>query len=117
MQTKINSLPIVLDRKATFYEGVGDGDTDIFYNFDSDENIILTSDGTIVEYWIPPFFDDRCRPFSELQITLNISIKEFMEWTQSEDTFVDLILIDGDKIIVTITTQSDVIYDEVHSIR
>lgn len=117
MQTKINSLPIVLDRKATIYEGVGDGDTDIFHNIDSDDNVILTSDGTSVEYWFPPFFDDRRRPFSEIQVVLNISIKEFMEWTQGEDTFVDLILIDGDKIGVFITTQSDVIYDEVHTVR
>ena len=117
MHTKINSLPIVLDRKATIYEGVGDGDTDIFYDIDSDENVILTSDGTNVEYWLSPIFDDRRRPFSELQITLNISIKEFMELTQGEDTYVDLILVSGDKIGVVITTQNDVIYDEVHSLR
>ena len=117
MQTKINSLPIILDRKATIYEGVGDKDTDLFYDIDSDENVILTSDGTNVEYWISPFFDDRCRPFSEIQVVLNISIKEFMECTQGEDTYVDLILIDGGKIGVFITTQSDVIYDDVHSLR
>ena len=117
MQTKINSLPIVLDRKATVYEGVGDGDTDIFHIIDSDDNVILTSDGTNVEYWISPFFDDRRRPFSEIQVVLNISIKEFMERTQGEDTFVDLILVNGGKISVFITTESETIYDEVHTVR
>lgn len=117
MQNKINSLPIVIDRKASIYEGVGDGDTDIFHNIDSDDNVILTSDGTNVEYWISPFFDDRRRPFSELQIILNITVKEFMEFTQGEDTSVDLVLVNGGKIGVFITTESDVIYDEVHTVR
>lgn len=117
MQNMIISLPIVLNRKATIYEGVGDNDIDIFHDIDSDDKVILTSDGTNVEYWISPFFDDRRRPFSELQITLDISIKEFMEFSQGEDTYVDLVLVGGGKVGVFITTEHDVIYDEVHSVR
>lgn len=116
MNNKINSLPIVIDRKASFYEGVGDDPT-IFHNFDSDEKVTLCSDGTNVEYWTSPIFDDRRRPFSEIQIELNISAEEFMEWTQGEDTYVDLVLISPNKVGVFITTQHDVIYDEVHEVR
>lgn len=117
MCNKINALPITLDRKATIYEGVGDGDNDNFYNFDSDGNVILCSDGTNVEYWLSFFYDSRRRPFSNLQIELNLTVAEFMEWTQGEDTYVDLVLISPNKVGVFITTQHDVIYDEVHTIR
>ena len=117
MHNKINALPITLDRKATIYEGVGDGDIDIFHDFDSDDNIILCSDGTNVEYWLTFFVDDRRRPFSNLQIELNLSAAEFMEWTQGEDTYVDLVLIAPNKVGVFITTQHVVVYNEEHTIR
>ena len=117
MRNKINALPITLDRKATIYTG-GDGDPlDYFYDCDSDENVILCSDGTNVEYWLSFIFDDRRHPFSNLQIELNLTVAEFMEWTQGEDTYVDLVLISPNKVGVFITTQHDVIYDEVHTIR
>lgn len=116
MHNKINALPITLDRKATIYEGV-DGDSAIFHNFDSDDNVILCSDGTNVEYLLTFIFDDRRHPFSNLQIELNLTAAEFMEWTQGEDTYVDLVLISPNKVGVFITTQHDVIYDEVHTIR
>lgn len=115
MHNKISSLPITLDRKATIYSGA-DG-ADIFYDFDSDDNVILCSNGTNVEYCLTFFIDERRLPFSEIQIELNITAREFWEYTQGEDTFVDLILIDSNKVGVFITTQRDVIYDEVHTIR
>ena len=117
MHNKINALPIILDRKATIYEGVGDGDTDIFIDFDSDDPVTLTSDGSNVEYCLSPFFDERRLPFTELQIDLDISIREFLEYTDDEDTFVNLVLISPNKVGVSITTQYDVIYDEVHTVR
>ena len=116
MQTKINALPITLDRKATLYNGAGNGDNSCF-DLEFGDSVVLTSDGTNVEYWNGVFWDERRLPFSELQIELSISAEEFMEWTQGEDTFVDLILLDSNKVGVFITTQHDVIYDEVHTIR
>ena len=115
MRNKINSLPIILDRKASIYEGVGDHPY-TFVDEDSEDKVILCSDGTNVEYWLSFIFDERCRPFNELQIELDITIKEFMEFTQGEDTYVDLVLIGGNKVGVFITTQHEVIYDEVHTI-
>lgn len=114
MRDKINNLPIVLDRKATIYKGV-DGRDDYFID-DSDGNVILCSDGTNVEYWLSFIFDDRRRPLATIQIELNISIEEFLEYTRGDDTYVDLILISPNKVGVFITTQHDVIYDEVHTI-
>ena len=116
MHNKINALPITLDRKATIYEGVGDRDNDTFHIFDSDDNVTLCSDGTIVEYWLSFIFDERRPPLSNLQIELNLTVAEFMEWTQGEDTYVDLVLISPNKVGVFITTLHDVIYDEVHTI-
>lgn len=117
MIDKINALPITLDRKATIYTGTGDDPLNYFYDYDSDDNVILCSDGTNVEYWFSPFFDVRRHPFNNLQIELNLSVAEFMEWTQGEDTYVDLVLISPNKVGVFITTQHDVVYDEVHTIR
>ena len=116
MQTKINALPIVLDRKATIYEGYGDGDTS-YFDLEFNDKVILTSDGTNVEYWNGVFIDERHIPFSELQIELDITPEEFAEWTQGEDTFVDLVFTDAGHIGVFITTHHTVIYDEVHTIR
>lgn len=118
MTNTINSLPITLDRKATVYEGIDEKNSYLYQpDPDDNSNVILTSDGTNVEYWLSPFFDDRRRPLSALQIELNLTVKEFMEWTQGEDTYVDLILISPNKVGVFITSQHDVIYDEVHTIR
>lgn len=114
MHNKINALPITIDRKATFYKGVGDGD-DIF-DFESDDNVILCSDGTNVEYWLSPFFDERRLPYSQLQITLDITASEFWEYTRGEGTYVDLVLVAPNKVGVFITTQHDIIYDEVHEL-
>lgn len=116
MRTKITSLPILLDRKASIYTGVGDGDTDIFFGCIPDDNVLLTSDGSNVEFSNSTFVDFRRLPFTELQITLDITVEEFMELTQGEDTFVDIILT-NDKIRVTITTHHTVIYDKEHTIR
>lgn len=117
MRNKINALPIILDRKATIYTGCDDDSLIHFYDCDSDDNVILCSDGTNVEYWLSFIFDDRRRPFSALQIELNFTVAEFMEWTQGEDTYVDLILVAPNKVNVFITMESDIIYDEVHTIR
>lgn len=116
MHNKINSLPIVLDRKATIYDGAGDSPS-LFHDFDSDDNVTLCSDGTNVEYRLSFLFDDRRPPFSELQIELEITARELWEYTQGEDTYVDLVLVGPNKVGVFITTQHDVIYDEVHTIR
>lgn len=112
----INLLPITLDCKATVYEGVGDSGTDCF-DLEYGDKVILTSDGSNVEYWNGFFIDSRRLPLSELQIELSITPEDFMEFTHGEDTFVDLILIDANKLSVVITTQFDTIYDEVHTIR
>lgn len=116
MHNKINALPITLDRKATVYEGVGDNNTDCF-DLEYGDKVILTSDGSNVEYWNGIYIDDRHRPLSELQIELSITPENFMKFSHGEDTFVDLILIDSNKLSVVITTQFDTIYDEVHTIR
>lgn len=117
MYNKIDALPITLDRKATIYTGADDSLLNYFYDYDSDDNVILCSDGTNVEYCLSFIFDDRRLPFSNLQIELNLTVAEFMEWTQGEDTYVDLVLIAPNKVGVFITTQHDAIYDEVHTIR
>lgn len=116
MHNKINALPITLDRKATIYTGAAADPLNYFYDCDSDDNVILCSDGTNVEYWLSFIFDDRRHPFSNLQIELNLTVSEFMEKTLGEDTYVDLVLISPNKVGVFITTQHDVIYDEVHTI-
>ena len=109
MSTAINALPILLDRKATFY--LSDLNA-----FEDDCNIILATDGTNVEYITGHFYDFNRPPLNALQIELNMSVNEFMEWTQGEDTYVDLVLLRGGKIGVYITTQHDVIYDEQHEL-
>lgn len=116
MRNNISSLPIVVNRKATIYEGVG-GDCTTCFGLEFGGNVILTSDGTNVEYWNGIFFDERCIPSSELQIELDITTEEFMELTQGDDTYVDLILVDANHVLVFITTQNDTIYDKVHTIR
>lgn len=117
MRNKIISLPIVLDRKATVYEGSDEKDSFLFQpDPDDNSSVILTSDGTNVEYWLSPFFDVHRPPLSEIQIELNITVREFWEYTQGEDTYVDLVLIDAGKVGVFITTEHDVIYDEVHMV-
>lgn len=116
MQNKITSLPIILDRMATVYEGVGDCDTTCF-DLEYGDKVILTSDGSNVEYWNGIFIDVRIPPLSELQIELNITPEDFMKFTQGEDTFVNAILIGANKLSVIITTQYDTIYNEVHTIR
>lgn len=113
--TKVNALPIILDRKATFYEGDGT-DPEIFHSLDGDDKVILTSDGTKVEYWTSCFIDFKCPPLDAIQITLDITAKELDEWTHGEDTYVDLVLVAPNKIGVFITTLHDVIYDEVHTL-
>lgn len=115
MNITILDLPIVIDRKASIYQSVGINGTDLLIP-DYDANVILTSNGTVVEYWFSPA-TDPINALNELQIELNISVREFLEWTQGEDTYVDIILINPNKVGVFITTQHDVIYDEVHMIR
>lgn len=115
MRNSISYLPIVTDRKATIYKGVDCEDDTLFIN--PDDNVTLCTDGTNVEYWLSFIFDDRRRPFSELQIELNITVKEFLEHTQGDDTFVYLILTSPNKVRVSINTLHVTIYDEVHTIR
>lgn len=115
MHNKINSLPIVIDRKATIYNGVDNSLDDIDFNPDS--KVILCSDGTNVEYWLSFIFDDRRHPYSELQIELDITVDMFLEYTNGDDTYVNLVLDSANKVGVFITTQHDVIYNEVHTIR
>lgn len=117
MRDKINDLPIILGRKATFYEGVGDDECDVFHNFNLDDKVTLCSDGTHVEYQLSFLYDERRPPYSQLRTELDITIGEFMEYTQGEDTYVNIILVAPNKISISITTQHDVIYDEVHTIR
>ena len=116
MHNKISALPITLDRKATVYEGVGDEDTYMFID-DLGNNVTLCSDGTNVEYWLSFLFDSRRPPLPNLQIDLDITVEEFLECTQGQDTYVDLILVDANKVAVHISTQLDEIYNKVHTVR
>ena len=113
MYNTIFALPITLNRKPTIYTGA-DGDGDIFFN---DGNVILCSDGTNVELWDGIFFDTRRLPFSNLMIELDLTVTEFMELTEGENAYVDLVLFSPNMVSVFITTQHDVIYDEVHTLR
>lgn len=117
MHNKISQLPIALNRKATIYNGADVADSDIFYDFISDDNVVLCSDGTNVEYLLSFLIDERRLPFSELQIELAITARELWDYTQGEDTYVDIVLLTPNKVGVFITTQHDVIYDEEHTIR
>lgn len=108
MTTAINALPILLVRKATFNLPE--------LNAYEDCNIILATDGTNVEYITGHSYDFNCPPLNALQIELNMNVDEFMELTQGEDTYVDLVLLRGGKIGVYITTLHDVIYAEQHEL-
>lgn len=101
----INALPILLDRVVT-----------VRLPETSDSNVILATDGFIVEYITGCFDDCECPPPTALRIELNMTVTEFMEKTQGEDTYIDLILLSGGKFGVYITTQHDVIYDEQHEL-
>lgn len=111
MHTRINALPIVIDRKATIY---GEG-TD-WYIANPDNKVILTTDGTNVEYLTSSIIDFTNPPLNALQITLDMTVGEFEEWTQGQDTHVDITLLKGGKVGVYITTELDAIYDEVHDL-
>ena len=112
MTTLINALPIALDRKATIY---GEG-TD-WYTPVPDHKVILTTDGSNVEYLTSCIVDFSNPPFNALQITLDMTVAEFEEWTHGQDTYVDIVLLKGGKVGVFITTVSDVIYDEQHELN
>ena len=111
MQTLINALPIVIDRKATIY-----GEGSDWCIADPDQKVILTTDGTNVEYWLSFIADFINPPLNALQVTLNMTVAEFEEWTQGLDTYVDIVLLKDGKISVFITTEHDVIYDEKHDL-
>lgn len=111
MHTRINALPIAIDRKATIY-----GEGSDYYAVIPDENVILTTDGTNVEFWLSFIVDFTNPPLDALQIPLNMSNAEFVESTQGQDTFVDIILLKGGEVSVYIATEHETIYDEVHKL-
>lgn len=108
MTTAITALPILLDCTPSFYLPE--------LNMNEESNVILATDGTNAEYITGRFYDFDHLPLNTLQIELDMTVAEFMELTQGDDTYVDLVLLSGGKLGVYITTQHNVIYDEQHEL-
>ena len=135
MNNKINALPITLDREVKFYitetckliptihpshdnllnasYGTLTLSSQVTYP-DLERNVILTTDGSNVEFWDGFIVDERRPPLDSLRIDLRITFKELFTMAQSPRMFVDLIMVGGNKIRVTITTSHDTIYDQIH---
>ena len=139
MNNKINALPITLDREVKFYitetcnliptprvtihpssvnllnasYGTLALTSQVTYP-DLERNVILTTDGSNVEFWDGFIVDERRPPLDSLRIVLRITFKELFMMARTPRMFVDLIMVGGNKIRVTITTPHDTIYDRIH---
>ena len=139
MNNKINALPITLDREVKFYitetcnliphprvtihpshvnllNGVYGSlalTSQVTYP-DLERNVILTTDATNVDFWDGSIVDKRRPPLDTLRIDLHITFKELFKMSRTPQMFVDLIMVGGNKIRVTITTSHDTIYDRIH---
>lgn len=81
---------------------------------DLERNVILTTDGSNVEFWDGFIVDERRPPLDSLRIDLRITFEELFMMARTPRMFVDLIMVGGNKIRVTITTQHDTVYDRIH---
>ena len=81
---------------------------------DLEQNVILTTDGSNVEFWDGIIVDERHPPLDSLRIVLHITFKELFMMVQTPQMFVDLIMVGGNKIRVTITTPHFTVYDRIH---
>lgn len=81
---------------------------------DFERNVILTTDGSNVEFWDGFIVDERRPPLDSLRIDLRITFKELFKMARTPRMFVDLIMVGGNKIRVTITTPHDTVYDRIH---
>lgn len=79
-----------------------------------ERNVILTTDGSNVEFWDGFIVDERRPPLDSLRIELRITFKELFMMARTPRMFVDLIMVGGNKIRVTITTPHDTVYDRIH---
>lgn len=83
---------------------------------DLERNVILTTDGSNVEFWDGIIVDERRPPLDSLRIDLRITFKELFKMARSPRMFVDLIMVGGNKIRVTITTPHVTVYDRIHEV-
>ena len=142
MNNKIVTLPITIDREVKFYitethpspfisrsavcpftstshlggflNGVyGTLTSQVTYP-DLERNVILTTDGSNVEFWDGFIVDERRPPLDSLRIDLRITFKGLFKMARTPRMFVDLIMVGGNKIRVTITTSHDTVYDRIH---
>lgn len=81
---------------------------------DLKRNVILTTDGSNVEFWDGFIVDERRPPLDSLRIDLRITFKELFMMARTPRMFVDLIMVGGNKFRVTITTPHDTVYDRIH---
>ena len=139
MSNKINALPITLDREVKFYitetcnliprvtiHPSLDNLLNASYGtlaFTSlitypvlERNVILTTDGSNVEFWDGFIVDERRPPLDSLRIDLHITFKELFMMARTPRMFVDLIMVGGNKIRVTITTPHDTVYNRIHCV-
>ena len=142
MNNKIVSLPITIDREVKFYiteshpspiftsrnavcpsshlGGFLNGTygslalTSQVTSPDLERNVILTTDGSNVEFWDGFIVDERRPPLDSLRIVLSITFKELLKMARTPRMFVDLIMVGGNKIRVTITTPHVTVYDRIH---
>ena len=81
---------------------------------DLKRNVILTTDGSNVEFWDGLIVDERRPPLDSLRIVLHITFEELFKMARTPRMFVDLIMVGGNKIRVTITTPHNTVYDQIH---
>lgn len=81
---------------------------------DLERNVILTTDGSNVEFWDGFIVDKRRPPLDSLRIDLRITFKELFMMARTPRMFVDLIMVGGNKIRVSITTPHETVYDRIH---
>jgi len=81
---------------------------------DLERNVILTTDGSNVEFWDGFIVDERRPPLDSLRIDLHITFKELFMTARTPRMFVDLIMVGCNKIRVIITTPHDTVYDRIH---
>lgn len=139
MNNKIVTLPIIIDREVKFYiaethpSPTFTSSISHFGGFlngiygtlpltpqvtypDLERNVILTTDGSNVEFWDGFIVDERRPPLDSLRIDLRITFKELFMMARTPRMFVDLIMVGGNKIRVTITTPHDTVYDRIHRV-
>lgn len=144
MNNKIVTLPITIDREVEFYYAEThspistsstiacpflttsylDGYLNVVYGThtsqvtypDLERNVILTTDGSIVEFWDGFIVDERRPPLDSLRIDLRITFKELFKKARTTRLFVDLIMVGGNKFRVTITTPHVTVYDQIHRV-